>query len=202
MKFVIFNLETTGVWPHADDIIQISAVRMQDGEVVAGESFASYVRPRKDLSAAVTELTGITSADVRDAPEPMVALEAFSRFVGDSTLVANYLGLEDLEFFRACCQRHQLSTRELPFLDPHELFWPIFKSGTYQNRDAIRERLAHFSASLWCQKTRGDARILAEGVADMWRLLGATPERCPAPVKVLHLPLDVRDATQDVAPRE
>lgn len=89
MELVIFDLETTGFSPRSHEIIQIAAVRMRHGEVIAGESFATFVRPQSEIPSFISDLTGITSADMRDALDPALALQAFSRFVGDATLVAH-----------------------------------------------------------------------------------------------------------------
>ena len=87
MNLAIFDLETTGFSPHYHEIIQIAAVRMRHGEVLAEEHFETFVRPQKSIPGFISEITGITASDVRDAPEPAPALRAFSQFVGDATRI-------------------------------------------------------------------------------------------------------------------
>ena len=89
MNLVIFDLETTGFSPRYHEIIQIAAVRMRHGEIVATDRFETFVRPQNAIPGEITELTGITDSDVADAPEPPEALMALSRFVGDDTLIAH-----------------------------------------------------------------------------------------------------------------
>ncbi|MBI4309510.1 MAG: 3'-5' exonuclease [Candidatus Omnitrophica bacterium] len=63
---VVLDLETTGTWIDKDRIIEIAMVKvMPDGQK---EAYSSKVNPCMPIPAVVTELTGISDADVRDAP--------------------------------------------------------------------------------------------------------------------------------------
>src|ERR1700735_2248754 len=63
---VVLDLETTGIWIEKDRIIEIGMVKLNpDGKE---EIFSSKVNPCMPIPAVVTELTGISDADVKDAP--------------------------------------------------------------------------------------------------------------------------------------
>ena len=79
MDFVVFDLETTGLSPYSEEIIQIAAVRMNRGVVLESESFATYVNPGRRISSFITSYTGITNQHVMAAPDPV---EALARFFG------------------------------------------------------------------------------------------------------------------------
>ena len=64
--YVSIDLETTGLDPHHNEIIEVGAVKFQDGRTLA--EFQSLVKPRQAMPAAITELTGITDEDLADAP--------------------------------------------------------------------------------------------------------------------------------------
>ena len=66
--FVALDLETTGLTPRLDRIIEVGAVRFQGDQVLA--SFQSLVRPEVGIPRAVQELTGIRDIDVAAAPHP------------------------------------------------------------------------------------------------------------------------------------
>ena len=89
MHLVPFDLETTGLNRARDEIIQIAAVRMRDGRLCAGETFATFVQPVGPIPPEITGYTGITRAHVQAAPPAPEALRAFSHFVGDGILVAH-----------------------------------------------------------------------------------------------------------------
>ncbi|HEY0492114.1 MAG TPA: exonuclease domain-containing protein, partial [Candidatus Dormibacteraeota bacterium] len=92
---VALDLETTGLTPRLDRIIEVGAVRFQ-GEEVLG-TFQSLVRPEVGIPAAVQELTGIRDADVAGAPLPEQVLAELISFVGESAVVA-HSGSFDLSY--------------------------------------------------------------------------------------------------------
>jgi Rad3-related DNA helicase/DNA polymerase III epsilon subunit-like protein len=93
--YVALDLETTGLSPRLDRMIEVGAVRFREGQVLA--SFQSLVRPEVGIPRAVQELTGIRDADVAAAPPPDQVLEQLIEFVGDSAVVA-HSGNFDLSF--------------------------------------------------------------------------------------------------------
>ena len=89
-SFVAYDLETTGLSPNTDSIIEIGAIKVVNGEIVeSGEFvFQEFVKPfKKSIREEVTELTGITKEDVRDARQMWEVFPDFMKFVGDNILV-------------------------------------------------------------------------------------------------------------------
>ena len=68
---------------------EIAATRFRNGEVVTGDSFFSYCRPGQPIPRFISDYTGITNRDVRNAPRPIEVLEHFSKFVGGSVIMAH-----------------------------------------------------------------------------------------------------------------
>jgi len=101
-EFVAFDLETTGLLAHKDVIIEIGAVILKNGEVV--DTFQSFVQPNRRLDPKVIELTGITDAMVKDAPDISQVLPKFLEFCGDRPLVAHNADF-DVGFVTAACER-------------------------------------------------------------------------------------------------
>jgi DNA polymerase-3 subunit epsilon len=86
-RFVVVDLETTGLRPGQSRICEIGAVRV-DGLVPAG-TFETLVDPGAPLPRIVASLTGIADADLARAPGPAEAVRRFLAFAGDSVLVAH-----------------------------------------------------------------------------------------------------------------
>ena len=63
-SFVVFDTETTGLYPWRDKIIEIGAVRFHDGEQV--ETFHSMIDPEMHIPEMVTQINHITDDMVRD----------------------------------------------------------------------------------------------------------------------------------------
>ncbi len=101
-EYVAFDLETTGLDSRTDQIIEIGAVRVKDGEVA--DRFSSFAQPGHPLSAVTVSLTGITDDMLRGAPRPEDAVNSFLDWAGDRPLVAHNAEF-DLGFVRAYCAR-------------------------------------------------------------------------------------------------
>lgn len=65
--YVSIDLETTGLNPKRDRIIEIGAIRVEQGQIV--EEFSTFVDPGRKLEERITELTGIRDEDLADAPQ-------------------------------------------------------------------------------------------------------------------------------------
>ncbi len=86
-EIVIFDIETTGLSPTAEAIIEIGAVRLLDGEIT--DRFNSFVNPKRPIPSFITELTGIDDKMVAEAPQIKEVLEDFYAFVGEAPLCAH-----------------------------------------------------------------------------------------------------------------
>ena len=102
-EYVAFDLETTGLQPRHDTIIEIGAVRMKDGKEL--DRFQTFVNPGKKLHTKVVSLTGITDEMLADAPNIGEVLPKFLEFVGDSILVAHNADFDTTFVRHACLQQ-------------------------------------------------------------------------------------------------
>lgn len=94
--YVVFDLETTGINPNLDAIIEISAIQVI-GNQVAGE-FSTLVNPGRPIPRGATAVNGITDEMVADAPTVKEAIEQFLAFIGDSILVGHNIHTFDTNF--------------------------------------------------------------------------------------------------------
>lgn len=96
-SFVVFDIETTGLNPKFCKMIEIGAVKFENGEIT--ERFSQFINPEMPIPYNITQLTSITDDMVMDAPNIEVVLPQFLEFVGDSVLVAHNAGF-DVGFIR------------------------------------------------------------------------------------------------------
>lgn len=117
--FIVFDLETTGLNPASEEITEIAAVRVVEGEI--RDSFQTYVNPHKPIPAGITELTGISDETVADAPDLDKAVPEFLAWAGEGQypLVAHNAGF-DMGFLRTACQRLDIE-REFTSIDTLEM---------------------------------------------------------------------------------
>lgn len=101
-EMIVFDLETTGLKPSTEEITEIAAVLVRDGQII--DSFQTYVNPHKPIPAEITELTGISDETVRDAPDLADAMPRFLEFAGERPLIAHNAGF-DMSFLNAATKR-------------------------------------------------------------------------------------------------
>ena len=86
-EFVVFDLETTGFSAEVDQIIEIGAVKIKDGQIT--DRFSSFVNPKVPISFRIENLTGISDSMVMDAPVIEEILPKFLDFCKGAVLVAH-----------------------------------------------------------------------------------------------------------------
>ena len=95
-NYVVFDLETTGLSSHYDKVIEISALKVRNHEVV--EEFSSLVNPGQHIPEVATDVNGITDDMVSDAPGFRHVLQDFSAFAEEMVLVGHNIHRFDLPF--------------------------------------------------------------------------------------------------------
>ncbi len=89
---VVLDFETTGLNTRSDRIIEIGAVKLQNGRVV--DTLSEMVNPGIPLPAKITEITGIEDYMLADAPRAESALPRLLDFIGDAPLAAHNAGFD------------------------------------------------------------------------------------------------------------
>jgi len=151
-EYVAFDLETTGLRPRFDRIIEIGAVRMKDGVEIA--RYQTFVDPETMLSQEITKLTGITQDMLKGAPKLHQAMSGFMEFVGESILVAHNAQF-DATFIRRACEAVDIpceittvdtltiSQNLMPELSKHKLdvVAKVFELGDFEHHRAADDAL-------------------------------------------------------------
>ena len=86
-EYVVFDIETTGLFKKHNKIIEIGAVKVKDGEVV--DTFSEFINPGVPIPYQIEQLTSINDDMVKDAPMFDVIVPRFVEFCGDDIVVAH-----------------------------------------------------------------------------------------------------------------
>lgn len=101
-EYVVLDLETTGLSPESNEIIEIGAILYKNG--VKSSEFTTLIRPKSRISGFITNLTGISNEMVSTAPSIEEVLPELMTFLGDKPVLAHNASF-DLGFLNAAYHR-------------------------------------------------------------------------------------------------
>ena len=131
--FVSLDLETTGLDPNSDSIIEIGAVKFNENRVEA--EYSTLINPRKPIPSFITNLTGISNTMIVNAPFLVDVLPDLVRFVGDAIIVGQNIAF-DLSFL----QKANLF-RNNQSIDTYELASVLLPTSPRYNLSALAQQL-------------------------------------------------------------
>ena len=90
--YVVVDIETTGFSPISNKIIEIAALKVNEGKIV--DRFQKLVNPEERINYYITNLTGITNEMVRDADTINEVINEFKDFLGDNIIVGHNVNFD------------------------------------------------------------------------------------------------------------
>lgn len=123
MRFISFDLETTGFIAGVDRIIELGAVRYVDGQVDA--VYATLVDPQIEIPEAASKVNGITNDMVKGKPTIEALLPSFAEFCGDDIIVAHNAPF-DYQFLNADVIKYEVAAPRGVILDTCAMARKVF----------------------------------------------------------------------------
>lgn len=169
-RFVVVDVETTGLSPGRAALCEIGAVRV-DGLEIAG-TFETLVAPGRPLPRAIASLTGLEDGDLSGAPKPEVAVRRLLKFSGERVFVGHNARF-DLSFLDREVERLAGRKHGGPVVDTASLARRLLAGRAPRVGLAS---LAHFFGTSVqpCHRALPDAQATAEVLV---RLIGLAQER-------------------------
>lgn len=137
-KYVVVDIETTGLDPQSNEIIEISALKYEQNVLI--DSYHTLVHPNESISAFITGLTGITNEMVKNAPDISECIHDFYSFVKNEVIVGYNINF-DLNFLYdnlKVCTNEILSNN---YLDVLLLTRRVYPSLSSHRQTAVAEYL-------------------------------------------------------------
>ena len=123
MDFIGFDIETTGTLSHQDLIVEIAAVRFQEGKVQ--EVYQSFIGIDSAMPEQATAINGITDDMLKGQPSIPEVLTEFALFCGDHLLVAHN-AIFDFQFLARDIKKNQTLAPKGLVLDTYTLAKKVF----------------------------------------------------------------------------
>ncbi|WP_221089083.1 3'-5' exonuclease [Deinococcus aquaedulcis] len=177
MNVVVFDLETTGLSPERDGIVEIGALRIVDGQVDETQKFETLVRPTGEggqpllIPWRAEKVHGISNEMVRGAPTPEEVLPEFLDFVNGWPVVAHNVGF-DGGFMRVHARRHGLEWQPAAEHCTVQLSRRAFPRERAHNLNALADRLGLNFAPGGRHRSFGDVQVTAQAYVRLMERLG------------------------------
>ena len=114
-NYTVVDLETTGLAPSYDEIIEFAAVKVENGKIVS--EFQSLVKPSEPIGEFIIDLTGITNEMLETAPRITDVLPSFLAFVGKDIVVAHNANFDINFIYDACISEDSGTVFDNDFID-------------------------------------------------------------------------------------
>lgn len=123
MRFIAFDLETTGTVPGVDQIVEIGAVRFNNG--VVESVFSTLVDPLRSIPPGASAVNGISDEMVKGKPTIDTLLHSFAEFCEDFIMVAHNAPF-DAQFLTADIKKHESTAPRGIILDTLPISRKVF----------------------------------------------------------------------------
>ena len=102
-EFVVFDTETTGLYVGNDQMIEIGAVKIKEGNII--DRFDELINPNRLLPPKITELTNITDDMLKDKDTEENVTRRFLEWAGEDPMLAHNAKF-DIGFISQACKKY------------------------------------------------------------------------------------------------
>lgn len=158
MSVMVLDMETTGLDPEKDEIIEIGCIRIEEHKRI--DTFQCLVQCESSLPAVIRDLTGITDEDLRKTWIPVTeAIPRLLEFLGDAWIIGHNAAF-DIRFLLKACQKLEIEPPQIRAIDTISLSRSLLpdmtncRLATLINNFHISEKQSHRALS--------DASLIAD----------------------------------------
>ena len=146
--FIAFDLETTGLFPKKDEIIEIAGFKFtmekKDGKLSAKTlgNYCSLIKPNMFIPKESTQIHHITDQMVEDAPHPKKVIPEFFRFCGLSAVLIAHNAPFDTEFLSKTMKKYGMMIPGNPILDSLKITKKIMMEASSHKLENLAKKLS------------------------------------------------------------
>ena len=156
--YVVFDTETTGFnAAGGDQMIEIGAVKMQNGEII--DRFDEFINPGRKLPQKIVDLTAITDEMLKDADNEETVTKKFLKWAGNNPMVAHNAKF-DISFVEMAMKKYNLGEFKYTVIDTLELSKALEPTGRHSLSALVKKYEVDFD-----EESHHRADYDAEGTA-------------------------------------
>lgn len=161
MKYIVIDIETTGLYPERGDrIIEIAALPIVDDRLLIEKSYNQLINPGIMIPENITNLVNITDDMVKDAPFIDKVLPEFLDYIGNTPLIAHNASF-DIGFLNFYLKALNMKRIENRIIDTLTLSREVFDTEKTHNLDIVAERLG-LKENIKRHRALGDSILTAK----------------------------------------
>lgn len=165
-RYIAFDVETTGLFPDTDRIIELGAALVENGKIV--KSFGSLIKSVHHVPSSASAVNHITDEMLRTAPIEEEIYPEFCRFMGDAfqgkTIICAHNANFDMSFLEGTLKRLGYNA-EIRFVDTLRFARRLMNADSYR-QDDLAEGFGIINEN--SHRAETDARVCAKL---LWKLL-------------------------------
>ena len=170
-KFVVVDLETTGLDPIYDEIVEIGAVKIENGKIV--DEFHALIKPKKKMSKESARITGLTDSMLEKEEPIEKIIPRFLEFLNGSIIVAHNANF-DYGFLRYWISKVTGKNWESPYIDTLGLSKALLKMSSYSlDKIASKLKIGTFQHHRALDDAKATAQIFLKFL-QMLKVMGIT----------------------------
>ncbi len=136
-NYSLFDLETTGISAWHDDVIEIAAVKVRDGQIV--DEFQELVNPGRVIPYAATAVNHISNKMVEGKESFDKVLSRFLEFVDNDVLVGHNIHSFDMKFIKRDCEKYYGKILSNDYVDTLRLSKTVFPHWPHRRLSDLAE---------------------------------------------------------------
>ncbi|MGL4768924.1 MAG: PolC-type DNA polymerase III [Mycoplasmoidaceae bacterium] len=163
-SYVVFDIETTGLYPFLDEIIEFGAIKYENEKIVDEIQF--FINPKVNIPQKISQLTGIRDDMVKTGLEIKKALKMIKDFFGKSILIAHNGISFDINFINSKLEKYSLGKVDNPLIDTMVLSRSLNKFKSHSLGSLCRKYKIEYN-DITAHRADFDAKVLL----DVWKIL-------------------------------
>lgn len=136
-RYVVFDLETTGVHVNSTEVLELAAVELANGQQQP-RFYHELSKPKGRISPEAIQVHGISEQMVRDKPPIEELLPSYVAFLGDANLVGHNVANFDYPIIRRLCEQLKIDPPSGPVIDTFALARRLLPDQSHRLQELAR----------------------------------------------------------------